>query len=503
MEENKDYINIIYTKNLNKQNFNSILNVPVDANVNIKTILNIDSFIFDEKIECANGKAVISGKIGLKVLYIDTDNITNTLTDSQPFSETIVDNSITADCYLNLTNSGIVNTVLSSDGNLKIGCDISFSPVLYINLGMNSNANAYENMITKKSQLNTTTISNFVNTSFEYTTTFETKDNINKVLCHDSYFTATGVTANDNYAIVDGKLFSTLVYETTVNDETVIKEIVDCFNVKTDVEIPNITKENLLDLTFCLDKNAENIVTEIEDGNSIITVTNKIKVKGVVLKDISVDIVEDMYSVENELELNYTNREYVCNCNKKDVVENVSNEISLNKDEPAIDEVISNLHVCPEITNTYAKDGNLYVEGVVSSSFVYLDENREYKFKQLELPFVINTKCEQEKLYSNNISVSVLSCKVKAKRGTIIEIDYELNVSCCVYSTNEKEIVNNVTLGKSLDFSNYDYQIYIAKQNETLWDLSKRVKVYPDELNKYNKDLPSVFEGGEKVVIKR
>ena len=87
---------VTYAKNLNKQNFSASISIPIDTNVNIKTILQIDSYLFDEKVECGNGKAIMSGKIGVKVLYVDKDNITNTITDSLTFSETILDNSIVA-----------------------------------------------------------------------------------------------------------------------------------------------------------------------------------------------------------------------------------------------------------------------------------------------------------------------------------------------------------------------------------------------------------------------
>lgn len=503
MEENKNCINIAYAKNLSKQNFNSIINVPIDSNVNIKTILNICGYVFDEKIECASGKAVVSGKIGLKVLYLDTDNITNTLTEHQPFSETIIDSSITSDCYICLTNVNVVNSVISKDGPLKINCDISFSPILHMNLGLNLNSVSYENMITKKSQQNANAIEKFVNTKFNYTTTFETKDQITKVLCHTSSFSPSLVSANDGYAIVEGKLYSTLVYEVSDSTDSVIKEIKDCFNIKTDVEIEGLTKNTKLDLCFLTNKNEETISTEFEDNNSVVTISNSINLKGVALKEVCFDIVEDLYSTENDIELTRTNRDFVCETNFKCVSESVFNEISLNKDEAAIDFAVSNLNICPEITNVYVKDNSMYAEGVVSSWFMYLDENKEYKQKQVEIPFVVNTKIEEEVLNYKNLTVSVADCKTRVKRGTIIEIEYELNLFCSVYKTKSAEIVNNINIGKPLDFGNYDYQIFIAKPSETLWNLCKRIKVYPDELHKYNKDLPFLFEGGEKVIIKR
>ena len=117
MEENTK---ITFAKNMNKHNFNSTLNISVDSNANIKTILDINTFIYDTKIECGNGKAIINGKIGAKILYIDTDNLTNALSYNSPFSETYLDNNLTSDTILNIYSSNISNNILSMDGNLKM-----------------------------------------------------------------------------------------------------------------------------------------------------------------------------------------------------------------------------------------------------------------------------------------------------------------------------------------------------------------------------------------------
>ena len=169
--ENLDNLKITFAKNLDKINFNATISMPIDTNVNIKTILDVNSYLYDESVECGNGKAVLSGKIGMKVVYIDTDNITNTIANSQNFNETFLDNAITNDCYINVANSSLTNNILSSDGTLKINCDVNISPIMYVNISANSNISNLDNMIVKKSEVSTTTISNIIDKKITYTTT--------------------------------------------------------------------------------------------------------------------------------------------------------------------------------------------------------------------------------------------------------------------------------------------------------------------------------------------
>jgi len=499
----EEIFKVAYTKNMNKLSFNTTITIPIDSNASIKRIINVQTYLYDQKVECGNGKAIISGKIGAKVLYLDTDNITNTVADNTSFSETYLDNSISSETYLNIFNSNIANNILSTEGNLKINCDVNMFPMAYINLPISNNINENEMLITKKSEILTNTIQKLVNTKFEHTSNLESNDEILKILCNNSYLACEKISAENGYAIVEGKIISTVLYEATNQNETYFKELKEVTNFKQDVEIENLKKDDDLDLSLILDPSCVEISTDTEDNKTIVSITNTIKVCGVVLRNINMEIVDDLYSVENDIETTKTAREYTKQSHPTSISEVVSNEVSLLDDEPAIDDILANLNITPEITNTYIKDNQIFVEGIIGSNLTYIDENKEYKSKQLEVPFVINTKIETSTLGCVHSTISIVDTKLKIKRGTIIEIDYSLFVNLSVYEKETHEIIDGFTIGKPLDFSKYDFQIFIAKQGESMWDLCKRIKISPNEIHKHNKNLPMIMEGGEKIIIKR
>lgn len=502
MEELKS-TKIAFAKNLNKHNFNLTLTMPIDTNANIKNILDISSYIFDQKVECGNGKAIFSGKIGTKVLYVDTDNFTNTMSTSQTFNETYIDDVLTNDTFVNILNSTIVNNILSSENVLKINCDVSISPIAYLNLSLNNNIVDYEDLIVKKSEIYTQTVSKQINTSFDYTTSFETSDHVSKILCHNAYFCANKITSNENIAIVEGKICSYILYECSNQDEQTIKRLDNVTNLKYEIELDSLTNENILDLSFSINKSQEVINTEREDNLNIITIKNNIQVCGIALKPVNLNLVNDLYSTKNELELVKVNREYSKTTEHYSIIENVNNEINLNSDEEAIDEIVANLNILPEHTNTYIKDSNLYLEGIISSNLIFVNENKEIKQKQLEIPFIINSKIDLNELPCVHVETNITDYKCKVKRGVVIELEYLLHVNVDIYKKETQEIVDNFKLGKALDYGNIDFQIYLAKPNESMWDLCKRIKVSPDEISKLNKNLPLVMQGGEKIIIKR
>ena len=500
MEEN---VKVTHAKSINKFNFNLTLSMPIDTNSNIKKVLNINSYMFDQKVECGNGKAIVSGKIGLHVLYLDTDNMSATLSATSNFSETFLDTSITSNSHINILDFSIVNNILSTDGNLKINCDVNISPVVYMNLALSNNVETNDLLITRKSKINTNSLTQFVDTKFDHTIALETRDKINKVLCNNSCFVPEKVVAQDGYAVVEGKMVTTLIYETSFGEDNLIKELKNSTPIKCDVEIDNLNKECYLDLSFKIDKQNEEISTELEDDLSIISIKNSIKVCGAITKSVEIDVVDDLFSTENEVETSSTKRDFTKKAETYSVSETIFNEMPLTDDEPAIDEIVANLNQNAEVINSYIKDNYIFLEGVVISNLIYIDENKEIKSKQLEIPFVINTKIQSENLSCVHSQVFIVDNKVKAKRGTNIETEYSLYINLFIYENETHEIVDNFKIGKQLDYSKYDFQIFVAKPNETTWDLCKRIKIVPEELNKLNKDLPLVMQGGEKIIIKR
>lgn len=503
MQENSAGLKITYAKNLDKYNFNLPITVPVDNNIHIKKILDIESYVFDDRLECGNSKAVYAGKVGIKVLYLDQDNVAGTLTNDQSFSETIVDSSITSDCYICNVNTSIQNNLISFDSNIKLSLEITLSNVLYLNMPMNANTNQFENMIVKKSEINTYTIHDHINTSFEYTTNLECKENLSKILSYNAYFTPTNVTAENGYAVIEGKIYSTLIYECMKDEDSEILELTDFQNIKQELNLEKLEKDCVLDLNFSLDKSKEVISSEVEDGTNEITISHTIKVSGVSLNSISIDVIDDIYSVDNDVDITLNTREYNKSVQCNSFSDDISSEVKLESNEPAIDEIICNTNIRAEITNQYIKDENVYFEGIVTSDLIYIDENKERSSKTIEVPFVINSKIKMDKIDSSHHSISITDCKVRAKRGTIIDVQYSLSINFCAYIIDSKPMVDNITIGKPIEYGDIDYQIFLAKPNESVWELCKRIHIHPDDLPKYNKDLPLIMNGGEKVIIKR
>ena len=56
---------------------------------------------------------------------------------------------------------------------------------------------------------------------------------------------------------------------------------------------------------------------------------------------------------------------------------------------------------------------------------------------------------------------------------------------------------------QSLNYGDVAFQIYVARANESCWDVCKRLHITPEKLMECNKENPAIYLGGEKIIVYR
>ena len=272
---------------------------------------------------------------------------------------------------------------------------------------------------------------------------------------------------------------------------------------KCELEASSVTNDCIADLSAYINLNSTLITTDISDNDTKFDFEYYIVVTGLIYKSTTIDIVDDLYSLDGEVEVvsnNYT-------LSKKEdsfkLIENIDTEITL-ADELNVDEILGMVNTSANITQYLIKDNSIVIEGVINGNLIYFDENKQINHLTMQLPYSINTKQDFKKQISAlHLTPIPMNCKCKIKRGNILVLDCEICITATPYTQNEIKLINNVKLGKVVNYDDIALQIYIARPNESSWDLCKRLHVTPEQLVQYNKENPATYLGGEKVVIYR
>lgn len=499
---NQNNLKISHIFNLPNLNFKTQMNIAIDASAHIKNIINVQCYMFDSNVDAVTGKCNVKGKIGIKILYLDVDNVYNTITDETSFSEFISCPDITSDCKINMYNEQISSEIDFDDKYLKINLNVHARLYSNIDMVLNLPDTTNESLITKSKSTETNVCVEKLDNQISEDYIITLPNRASKILSVQITPSVENVECNSGYLTICGTNLIQTIYE--VDKEN--------FN---EIKIHNETKQFKFETQATLtepDYNANVVVkvnnsktifsTELDENQTTIKLDYEFQVCGFVFKTISLNLIQDVYSVSNEIETNFTERELCQICSLISYKGNIEGEISLI--DTNADEILDSANFSCLITQTYLDNGKIILEGLISSTLIYLNEQKEIKSMQVELPFSVNKEIEN----SNNsevlnFEIKPINCKAKIKRGNSISLDYEVLINGYYVNKHQTKMLDNIKYGKNYDYGDIAFQIIVAKPNEEIWEFCKRAHVPLSKLEEINKEIPSMFNGGEKIIIYR
>ncbi len=502
MEQNNQ-IKTIFSKNLPSLNIKSQLNLNIDSNTHINQVLDIQACLIDSQIEVFTNKATIKGLIGIKVMYVDTDNMFNTISDSINFTETLTDEIINNDSLISINNIHFLTDFDNDDKNLRISIEGIIECFCTSNNILNTLNSSSKDLICKKNIVSATSCVQQINKTTNFDFDFKLDTKINKMLSYDSKVIIEDNSCCDGYILVKGQILNNIIYEVEQNETNIIKIYSNSTPFKCEIEATSCDNECVADLSAYINLNTTQITPDITDNETKFNFEYYIVFNGYVYKTINIDVVEDVYSLDNFVE---PETSIYKTCQKQPYIkvsENVDTEITLS-DELNIDEILGMINTNSNVIQHSIKENAIIIEGVVNGNLLYLDENRCVKQLPTQLPYSISIKQESiDNLCGLHLSVVPTNCKCKIKRGNILMVDYELFVTGNAYTKKEISLIDNIKFGKPLNYGDISFQIYIAKPNENIWELCKRLHISQEKLVEYNNEIPTTYSGGEKIVVYR
>ena len=495
-------IKIANTANLPTLNLKSQLNMNIDSNSPIKQVVNIEACLIESQTESMTGKAIIKGVIGVKVIYVDYDNMFNTLSDSINFTETLNSDKLTNDCQIVITNSQFVTEFYNDEKYLKINLEGNVECFCNLNSDLNCFNNFSNNLVTSKTNLPAWSCAQKVDKSSTYNFGFKLDSKISKVLSCESKLTLDESKCYEGYIVISGQIVNNIICEID-GEPNSIKLYSNSTPFKCEVEANACDNDCVADLNSYVNMNSTQISTEIEENCTKFDFEYNIATCGYIYKNINLDVVQDAYSLESAVEL-ITGTYDICErVPYIKTSENVDLEVSL-ADEINIDEILGMINTSASVTQYVIKDNSVLIEGVINGNLLYFDENRDIKYLTTQLPYSISIKQDiTNDVCGARLNVVPIACKCKIKRGNTLMVDYEVCISGNIYTKKSVSLIEDIKFGEMFNYNDIAFQIYLARAGESSWELCKRLHITNDQLCEYNKETPTTYAGGEKIIIYR
>lgn len=446
------------------------------------------------KAQTLSKQIKISGRLALKLVYLDGEKQLKNFDYISDFAEDINDNCVVADMPC-IVKADIVDIQSGVSGNeIKVQTVIELTPQV-VEISTSEIIADVENALTLKEEHSYQKYLGTVDEDVQLCEEYACGVKVDDVLLYDAKAIVLSTDNSDGKLEVSGQVEVSLVY--CAEGIVATKNMTIPFVHETAVKGDN--------LSSCITAKVKEskLVIEGDENDNVLKAYVTVSLCGFVMQSECEDTVVDLYSPTNKLDIGYGKLNFVCQTGAKKYEERISGSVSV-EDGESIENIVSVIVTQNTLTSLVAMDGELLAEGVANTSVIYKNDNGENKCIQVELPYSLQFPAEgmraDDKLCGSAIATD---CTYKKKRDKEVEITLAILVSVCARRSVEECVVTSVEEGEECEHNDSAVSIYLPDKGESIWQVAKTLGMSIETIKAQNPDLGNEMQGEERIVIYR
>jgi hypothetical protein len=211
------------------------------------------------------------------------------------------------------------------------------------------------------------------------------------------------------------------------------------------------------------------------------------------------NVVDDAFALDREMRFQRQNDGGRYATRQTQCVERISGVAAIS---PILDgEYALQATLLPRAEITIRKtESGMEAEGVVLAEVLLCSADGAHRSATLSLPFLFPVDVGGE--YAE---AECIVCGLNVRRKKNGEVEAEATLKICVRTFEQQawEYIVKAEVGEEIPQTDCAFTVFIPRAGEGLWDLSKRLRCAPDELQKSNPSLQFPIKEGEKIFVYR
>lgn len=495
-----DKLNIATKTKLGTQQVKNTVAVSALDNAKITKVLTASAKPRIENINVGNAEVKFDGVVDYDFLVVLDNNEIVPLTQKSNFSSVFESTDITPNtaicinaCVIELNNVSNIEIVYSAVINFDIFATNSNAELAI--------ASAVENVFTKEGEI---TFNNFVgDVTYDGRVDFEVaKDSkVNKILYTCSEASIKAIIPSNDYFVATGEVCTTIVYE---SDDGLIRSMLKENAFSEEIEARGSTKESCIQACIAT---KETIVVENGEKN-VFSFDVPIQITAQIFNKRSQNCIVDAYSLQYDVNLTTTSFDQDEFLSTRQIEDNILTTFSFDEGLQPIDRILAVIPSNISIINQIIKDGILLLEGIANVNIIYysLDEEGSDVLNSIDIEIPYSLSFEVDDLRENDkvfARITLDDINVKNKMGRELEIMAGVKVNYDITRRDTSAVITNLALGDEKPQKDFALEIYLARENQTLWDIAKELNISTADLVNQNGELTLPLKPGEKIVAYR
>jgi len=212
-----------------------------------------------------------------------------------------------------------------------------------------------------------------------------------------------------------------------------------------------------------------------------------------------INIIEDMYSMTNDIQFSKKEIKAVTERNR-------INDICVVKENIRIPELtgrVINVQINPSINNQQIRNGKIIYDGNLNLQVLF-EQNNGVNMREVDLQFNFDISSDKIEEKSNIETVLKIKQNDFVIRDGIIEITIGVEFNVSEQKNKVLNMIEDVRMEEMKTCDNYSMVIYFVKPGDSLWKIAKKFRSTVDDIATVNDiENPEKINAGQQLYIPR
>lgn len=354
-------------------------------------------------------------------------------------------------------------------------------------------------LVERKKELECDTMLCFNNTNFNLTEEVEVGGGNSTVLTSYSNIFVSKVTPNGNYANIEFEVVRDIIYR----DEDLVKRVQKRSEHSQEVALLNCTDDTILSAKLYLSEETYNVMYNDENTKGVAMFSTTINVSLWGFEKTKFMTLEDVYSTTKELEVKHSAFSINSHLGEVFVGDTINENVNMS-DKKRIDEIVFMGSNSVTVENSAIQEDMLCIKGVISQKIIAKNYDNDDMFAtEVNVPFNSSIRINEE-WCGNDVcpKVNAKCTSFKNKAGRELNLTFELGAMCDISCLNVENYISSCEELEEKHLADHSIIIYMPKENESVYEISKKLNVSPDVMLAQN---PGMSDGSipKKIVMFR
>ncbi len=464
----------------------------------VSKIINLYAQAVVTDKEISDGKLRYLGKVTFFTCYESSDGSVQRHESSAAFSGEIAQGeACDRDCI-------VLADVEKTDADLS-GATLSLSARVTVRVTIREKSSGRalqrgDGLIVKECEVPLIKSSGIKEVTYPIEEEIELNYRVAQVVSQRAQAVVTAVQCGVGAIILDGEAHFSVVMLQSDGKSVIIRED-RTIPFRAEIECEDAMPSSKAVAGACVKAFKTEIFVDEENGSSKIVANVLIKCEGEAFSEEIKSFAEDAFSPEYSIKAEKIRIETV------NRLANYGERVSISE-RVAVEEIPIGAYIAAtcdertEIVSAETADGVLTVTGALSLNVLLTDADGKLSSRRIETPFECKTEC---KLDDENKAVylSAIVSRAKILSATEIEVFAEAALTVYFEESSVFPVMGEVVLEGEKTKNDHAVSVYLALENEGLWDLAKRLGEYPQALLETNPELSFPLTGKERIVVYR